>query len=143
MNIIDMNTNIADTLISLETAKLAAEKGFDIKVQDSYNLYFHNDKGPFYRLEPNLQYPKQNYNQFSDSQFSAPTQSLLQKWLRDERNLFVYVIPRFDGFDHAQYFCNYEIYYPGDVESRDIEGDGSYTYEEALEKGLQEALKQI
>lgn len=139
-----MDTNInTDTLISLETAKLASEKGFDIKVQDSYNLYIHNDKGPFYRLEPNSQYPKQNYNQFSDHQFSAPTQSLLQKWLREIHNLFVYVIPRFDSFDHAQYFCHYEIYRLGDTKSIDLEGDGSYTYEEALEKGLQEALKII
>ena len=137
------NTNITDTLISLETAKLASEKGFNIKTQNSYNLYIHNDKGPFYRLESNPMYPKQNHNQFSNSRFSAPTQSLLQKWLREKHRLFVYVIPRFDGFDHAQYFCNYEVYYPGDVESRDVEGDGSYTYEEALENGLQEALKQI
>ena len=138
-----MNQWNNDRVIQLETAKLASEKGFDLTVQASYDLHYTQDSQKHYILDFNPQYPPRNHNQFGESRYSAPTQTLLHKWLREKYDLCVYVIPRFDGIDHAQYFCHYEIYHPGDTESIDVNGDGSYDYGEALELGLQEALNKI
>ena len=146
-----------EQLITFETAKLAKEKGFDIKVEtfymgDSENNFLHNAG------------KKDNWNNYKcildeselSDDYSAPTQSLLQKWLREKHNLSVEV-----QFDYA-----YEIdegkgnYFDAifTVKIADISNpikynvispswqrkDGNqFTYEGALEKGLQEALKLI
>lgn len=71
-----------------------------------------------------------------------PTQSLLQKWLREKHNYFLVVKCNGKGkFDfHGYYISDHTIY-------NDIEiGAEPYrfnTYEEALETGLKEALKLI
>jgi hypothetical protein len=65
-----------EQLISYSTAVLAKEKGFDSKV---YEFYL-KDKKMLYS-DGNI-FQKENHNVFPDI-ISAPTQSLLQKWLRD------------------------------------------------------------
>ena len=71
----------------------------------------------------------------SDIEFvSAPTQSLLAKWLREEHNihLIAYKNINIDGYD----WCY--------ITTDGITNINSYkTYEEAYEIGLQEALKLI
>ena len=65
---------------------------------------------------------------------SAPTQSLLAKWLREEHNihLIAYKNINIDGYD----WCY--------ITTDGITNINSYkTYEEAYEIGLQEALKLI
>ena len=59
-----------------------------------------------------------------------PTQSLLQTWLREIHNIFVNVDVN---------YC-YKIYYKDELNSKS--GD-FHNYEEALEYGLQAALKLI
>lgn len=65
----------------------------------------------------------------------------VHKWLRVRHGLYIYVVPRFDGFDHAQYDCNYEIYRPGMVKSMDLYGDGSYCYDDAMITAIRECLE--
>ena len=83
-----------EQLISLETAKLAKEKGFNIEVKTYFDIKKFGDKPcEFYgRLNAN------DYNSWDDKlkkninagYISAPTQSLLQKWLRDrEENIII------------------------------------------------------
>lgn len=64
------------------------------------------------------------------------TQSLLQKWLREEKDLFVYVI--MDSSKKLTYIINSEYYYDTGPWNGTF-----YKYEEALERGLIEALNEI
>ena len=66
---------------------------------------------------------------------NIPTQSLLQKWLREVYNINVYVQVGFAG-DLYQYVIKWY-----DIAYKEQYGHGSKTYEQELEKGLQEALK--
>lgn len=70
-----------------------------------------------------------------------PSIEWVHKWLRVRHGLYIYVVPRFDGFDHAQYDCHYEIYWPGANESIDKFGDGSYRYDEAMIEAIKECLE--
>ena len=87
-----------------------------------------------------------NNKKYQES-FSAPTQSLLQKWLREKCGLVVDVVNYFSLTKFALKIHTFEggKYVGTVVDSvRDISNKVTYkTYEEALEIGLQEALKLI
>ncbi len=150
-----------DTIISYETALLAKEKGY---LQESTKL-----SQPYYNREGELnggvvEYLKV-YFKFRDGKASqeeldkvssirAMSQSLLQKWLRENFKLQVEVtgeafqngynwnVRVIDlGFDNS----NTEYYKEFGVRTTGLYGDnGEYkTYEDALEFGLQLALKLI
>lgn len=72
---------IHDEIVTYEVAKLAKEKGFDVPTAE-----FYNDDG-------NIGcYPRAfNHNEFPDGDYAAPTQSLLQRWLREEKGLCISV----------------------------------------------------
>ena len=122
-----------EQLISFETAKLAKEKGFKIPTEVMYKgnekSYGHNNEWGIdeKRLDGEFPYRNQQW-------YSIPTQSGLQKWLREKHNihLIAYKNINIDGYD----WCF--------ITTDGITNINSYkTYEEALEAGLQEALKLI
>lgn len=112
-----------EQLISFETAKLAKEKGFKRLCDFSYD-----EDG---MITGNCE---QAYN------FVAPTQSLLQKWLREKHHLIIIVAYQ---YEHDSTPYSYWIY--KELQSLPINQwvNDLNTYEEALELGLQEALKLI
>lgn len=116
-----------EQLIALDTAKLAKEKGFT----------FHMCDFDWKQIEL---FPKGDR-----ANHVLPTQSLLQKWLREVHNLFVWIFPENNGetfgweIDEA-FKDKYKELPEGDY---DLTEYNYKTYEEALEKGLQEALKLI
>jgi hypothetical protein len=143
-----------EKLITFETAKSAKEKGFCIELYDFYYQNKSNAKpyvtqGIEYQSDRNckwdwnlnggesgtltkiIPYP----NDTSGIYYSAPTQSLLQKWLRETHKIYVLVDMGITRNYHWKYFTDIDSFvYP----------KGSFkTYEEALEAGLQEALKLI
>ena len=127
-----------EQLISFETAKLAKEKGFDFI---DVHSYYHINEG--YSIGYALCISE--VNEQTDGCLLAPTQSLLQKWLREKHFLHIVLIPTITGdmtYKIVDIQCNpqYEIERPpyNDVCAYDFT-----TYEEALEIGLQEALKLI
>lgn len=120
-----------DELISFETAKLAKEKGFNESCRDIYDSYSSTDK---IELFENIHYPD------TEDTIGAPTQSLLQRWLREVHSiilvcLFSYVT------DRNKYY--YEIHHSNKLYTNLVNDKYNDTYEEALEEGLQEALKLI
>lgn len=151
-----------ETLISFETAVLAKKKGFK---EATHSLYFED--GEFKENEltgTNGYYGKEycfNLAEFYENwnsewvtkknmdrcfgcnksrgyfeTYSAPTQGLLQKWLREVHN--IHVLPTFNWYpDRYNYEIRRENKAP--LRSRSIESN----YEQALEAGLQEALKLI
>jgi len=121
-----------EQLISFETAKLAKENGFD-------------GTGCTHCYDPHNPIESQTWSDNIGCSteerlarlIDAPSQSLLQKWLREEHN--IHVIPRLLGVVG----WNFTMIGLG---GRTISLRASYqskkdTYEEALEAGLQEALK--
>lgn len=160
-------------LILFETAKLAKEKGFDELV-----LYKYSDKGVLYisytteqyygietlkdfissgdgftknnELPWNDIYRSKNENKKVNIVVTAPTQSELQKWLRENHLLLVDVFDTTILNDDNETFSIKEARFSYCVNQiptayhDDVSNDIKYnTYEEALEKGLQEALKLI
>ncbi len=127
-----------EQLITFETAKLAKEKGFD---ELTLNLYV---------VDPDVRTVKANNNGRTNSNYierkdykvySRPTQSLLQKWLRDKHFIYVSVIPSYIGNDFKKRLY-FELSFNKYI--RQVLGSGyKETYEEALEEGLIEALKLI
>lgn len=110
--------------ISFETAKLAKEKHFNIRTR----TYF--DKKEIKEIS------KLTSHNDSSNRISRPTQSLLQKWLREGHNIDVEAQKDY-GFYTAV------IYLPGRYKPSHQWKQEFGSYEEALEIGLQEALKLI
>lgn len=124
-----------ETLITLETAKLAKEKGFNIPVRSMYleeKLYIDtNSKGNY----NDIKWVRTWRNSPVDDTVSAPTQSLLQAWLRDVHNIEVAV----QWFDN----CYIKAVAKKPFKANTYRVEGINTYEEALEFALQEALTLI
>jgi hypothetical protein len=118
-----------DVLVSFATAKLAKEKGFNLLVLKYYDgsyMIATQAKNPF---------DIKNYNLHNGSTFySAPTQSLLAKWLRDVHNLSVEVCVGENKWE-------YSIYTIKGFEHMILSGIICTVYEEALEAGLSNALQ--
>lgn len=145
-----------ETLITFETAKLAKENGFSV---DSTDNYFSWEKrignvplGLVHEENNKLtlkEMKKFKNNLFPQILYQRPSQSILQKWLRDKFFIQIDVVAYYDEEqlplhkDNIQkpkgyFFWNY---YDEDFsESKAIKFE---TYEEALELGLQESLKLI
>lgn len=112
-----------EQLIAFETAKLAKNKGFD-SIEGWSRMY--NQDGEF----------KSPYKET----YPAPTQSLLQKWLREKHNILV------ESTHFTASHFTYKIYKKDNIITILFLGtvkDIFDNYEHALEKGLQEALKLI
>ena len=136
-----------EQLVSFKVAKLAKEKGFDLKcknyyeyemLEESENRFvenWNNDKESSKRLTFCEDEPEVHIC------YSAPTQSLLQRWLREKHNILVE--PSWEG-THEIYSINYRIIILGNTIYKDFRGcfDGQ-SYEQALEVGLYEALTLI
>ena len=123
-----------DTRITFETAKLAKEKGFP-QEPNRRKVPYYNYKGEFNGDVTDFLRKYLREEDTSDVEsVSAPTQSLLAKWLREEHNihLIAYKNINIDGYD----WCY--------ITTDGITNINSYkTYEDAYEIGLQEALKLI
>lgn len=124
--VINIKNNMKEELIDFETAKLAKEKEFNVNTKTSYDLLT--------KSKLTLYYVYGHYH--CNDTCARPTQSLLQKWLREEHNIDIYVKPSYGG-----YYCSLEYDFSERSGSKIL--DLETTYEEALEKGLFEALELI
>lgn len=145
-----------DTLITYETAKLAKEKGFNLETLHYYyknelvEPYLENGSSTDVEFRVDLEDLYDYHNKpYLKERCSAPTQSLLQKWLREKHKLSVCVDfrevegPKIDGINSVYYDVNIYYLMGGDAWKKIKIKECSDDYEEALEVGLQEALKLI
>lgn len=110
-----------EQLISFDTAKLAKEKGFNIWTEYQY-----------VERNGNIIVSKDHISEIDEP---APTQSLLQKWLREVHNIHIEIRKEWeDGI-----YLGFE--YLIEEEDGNTQGLTYKTYEEALEVGLYQALK--
>ena len=123
-----------EQLITFDTAKLAKERGYSDGTKKVYINYIDGSKTEYY----DDYYTCNNKKGLDLSNnlwivYEAPTQSLLQKWLREEH-----------GYQINNNMDSQNMYHCMIYRNRDVAGPFfSYSYEEALEKGLQESLKLI
>ncbi len=111
-------------LIAFDTANLAKEKGFGIDT-----MYYYGFDGQKCSSGEIL-----NWNKSQESIYSAPSQTVLQKWLREEHKIFTYLIPIYLD----------KIMFEFKILGQDNLYINTYSsYEEALEVALQEGLKLI
>lgn len=117
-----------DEIITEETAKLAKEKGFDNGCEYLWGTY--EDYVGLHHVD--------NYNRMNkENQYSAPTQSLLSRWIREKHSI------------HIEIYCNasgwgYILTKLNGTTIQEIMDDVFFnTNELALEVGLVEALKRI
>ena len=127
---------MTEELVTLKTAKILKEKGFNEFCKDIIN-----DNGKL------METVYRTNNDLPKSFYSCPTQSIAQKWLREIRGVYVYVEPVI-GKRWKLSFCDFNV--PAEesdwMENEINKGNGYkvyVTYEEALEAGIQEALMLI
>lgn len=116
-------------IVKAKTAKLLADKGFDIEGE---NYYLNNELFTDTYF-PSLQATKPNGAIF------APKQWLVQKWLR-EKGIFIEITP--DLFKGELYYTLHGTY--DIITGKDFSIGQRFeysTYEEALENGIIEAIK--
>ncbi len=132
-----------EQVVNLKTAKLAKSKRFNIEtntVDYMLNGNYIGERGACISCTKYV---------------PAPTQSLLQKWLREEKNIVVEVnfndslFRRLHEAAHKKISLNYHWVIftntpdPQFIYNKFYSDDTFETYEEALEQCLQKALKMI
>lgn len=119
-----------ENIVTFQVAKLAKEKGYRIYCGISY---WEKDGELF--GTPYYEFPHDEERYTYYPRYFAPTQSLLQKWLREKNNIHISIF-----YDHYSKTFEYDVCEKLG-ESWNIEA--GKTYEEALENGLIVALKLI
>jgi len=125
-----------EKIISFETAKLAKELGFDIPLRQENNVYNTLNKNIDKKLRSN-QIKNWNNSKYINI-CSAPTQSLLQKWLREKHNINVITIPKL--WNEGVIYYYYDIYTIEYIIAYKRSMQNFKTYEKAFEEGLYDAL---
>ena len=104
---------IHEEIYTYEVAKLAKEKGFDVPTA-------------------------KNYRHQNGATCNAPTQSLLQRWLREEKNIDIAIVPIHTGG------YSYIVYNIHCRNNRVVNTNAGYdTYELALEDALKYVLENL
>lgn len=123
---------MTEELVTLETAKLLKEKGFNEYCKDIIN-----HKGiimeTIFRTSKDL--PKLFY--------LCPTQYIAQKWLRETKNLHIEIYRSAVGYGYAIVKADNGTWQEDDDSRGPNDGGLWDTYEEALETGIRESLKLI
>ena len=135
-----METMNHECYVSLEVAKLLKEAGFDWEVQ-SYYSKLSRKQGRLLWLPCGCMY-KENINT-NKNRYSAPTLDVAQRWLREVKDIDVYIFPTTNN----KRGCVYEWGIKTFGRALWVEGQpytNQYeTYEEAQEAGIKKALELI
>lgn len=139
-----------EKLVSLELAKLALKKGFDYPTYD----YVWTDRDYIQRMcdsnKPSELHRQMLFTEDIDKKkrvlytISVPTQSLLQKWLREVHKIHIVVLQTnlpLTEPETAEWEWGYDIHIINNPNNSIKTRIGTFlTYEDALENALTEAL---
>ena len=120
---------IHEEICTYEVCKLAKEKGFDWICSH----YYRTNNKDLFRV-----FPCEDWSDIEE-RINAPTQSLLQRWLREEKNIHIAVFPNLRNsyeYDWIVYIKGEECWLPTYSALNDFD-----TYELALEDALKYALE--
>ncbi len=137
-----------EELTTFETAKLAKEKGFNIETLHFYTksnskMFGIDEKGRSYPIKNTSKklYRCGDYAALNiENVYSAPTQSLLQKWLREEHGILVWASPDYDFSNETILHNQWTGTTTKGLFAGTIEHLHHTTYESALEIALREGL---
>lgn len=116
---------LQEELVTHEVAKLAREKGFPVKEIECW--HYEYDGHPTKEIIDEQQYP-------------IITQSLLQKWLREEKAIAIVLQPYSYDIQRSTYTWIYEIWADNNFEKT---SKSFKTYELALEDALKYTFKNL
>lgn len=126
-----------EELVTFPTAQLAKEKGFDLSTKNWFDTNVYN-----YEKQKPLEWESSTYKKFNamgSNKVSRPSQSLLQRWLREVHNIYVEPFVITDRKE-ITFTCSVSK----GTRLIDAVQIGEFnTYEEALEVALQKALKMV
>ena len=127
---------IHDEICTYEVAKLAKEKGFNVQTFDWYDYVGNYNKG----FIPHKLHECPRYKEYY-----APSQSLLQRWLREEKGIVVEVMCLPTTRTSSKYEYKRHLFWGSDGHYLEGEyGDDIFdTYELALEDALKYALENL
>lgn len=123
---------IHEEICTYEVCKLAKEKGFDVQTFDWYDYTGNYHKG----FIPHELHECPRYKEYY-----APTQSLLQRWLREEKKIEVYVRHFEETNKYPHHFAH--IITDDRGVTSEISNNMFDTYELALEDALKYALENL
>lgn len=137
-----MNIINHEYYVSPEVAKLLKEAGFDWECTMAYSIKENS-------LYGNIGITR-DFNH-TDYFISAPTLEVAQRWLREVKNIAIYVCPSYKPIENEddRWIMKWEVsamHY--DIEDDqtdlgDIENEIFDTYESALESGIKKALELV
>jgi hypothetical protein len=152
-----------DELVSFELAKLAKDKGFNEYCENAFDVYKDKNISENIKDETAIEFfdgfvkdlhgyknyrgadAKENYlhrRDISDDLWLLrPTQSQLAKWLREVYAIHIEV--KLDVISGVKYGFTIKVVSDGKVITNTLAYYEKKPYEEALEKGLEQALKLI
>lgn len=129
---------IHEEICSYEVCKLAKEKGFPQRGIDSNKYWFENFKGIVEEVKDNVFL----YEIYPESRLARQTtQSLLQRWLIEEKGVHITVSPNMENsfeFDYIVYTKGDKFWNPIYTALSDFA-----TFELALEDGIKYALENL
>lgn len=141
-----MNTH--ESYVSLETAKMLKEAGFDWRCTHYYTMGYNNIHQPnngYIAAAKEFRQLFRNHNNSKLPIYSAPTTDVAQRWLREEKNINIEV--KILSITSGQLMWYAKIYYLQKhggiydqvefIQHTEISYD---SYEEALEAGIQKCL---
>ena len=123
-----------EEICTYEVCKLAKEKGFNVQTFDWYDYTGNYHKG----FIPHELHECPRYKEYY-----APTQSLLQRWLREEKYLFANVGMAFNGYYYQVIRTDKFDECIGTQIIEHFNGNKFDTYELALEDALKYALENL
>lgn len=139
-----------ETLISFKTAQLAKEKEFDLKVErkwspnNRYQLDFVEESNDTHSLHVDRDHGMysiqiKNWNK-QENVYSAPTQSLLQKFIRETRGVHIEIHRNASGYYWSMCMTDGGTDLGWSEYAGPNDGGVWNTFEEALENALQVQL---
>ncbi len=131
-----------ESLITFETAKLAREKGFNFPKVYPYREEFVYDKSELIKIVIG-NYQSMALKIVDGITYNAPTQSVLQKWIRENHKIHIEIHPdNYDEVDNEWRFCLLKL--RPDIKFVETTEFMIYrTYEKAMEEALKMALNYI
>lgn len=128
---------IHDEIVTFEVAKLAKEKGFPLQ-----KVIKQDGRAFFYEL------PQSHPDWANCDAWYLPTQSLLQRWLREEKGIQIYIDSDLDFYDETFVYewqiANKENFDNGGFEIHRYNSEEFYsTYELALEDAMKYTLENL
>lgn len=125
---------MTEELVTLETAKLLKEKGFNEFCEFAYADEDLHIMG--------LHSTNSFFNEIGCG-YTTPTKSIAQKWLRETKNLHIEIYRNACGYGYIIVKANNGTWMKADGSKGPNDGGKWDAYEEALEAGIFEALKLI